>query len=204
MANKIMECKCCIRIIIGFLQFISYVFIFIFLPTKSNYENNSIENNLTKSKKINQTILGFSIILLLYVLLFTIFQFAYKGEILIKCLMIFKLIFVFISWALSLAIISDINKLLNSEVSNYIFGILHLIKKGITKVILLLTGDVILIIIDFLFVFGIFELCCKTYSYSYSPSYTPTQPRNNNDNIQGEIVVVRTQIYVQRTTINNN
>ena len=63
--------------------------------------------------------------------------------------MIFKLIIVFISWALSLAIISDINKLLNSEVSNYIFGILHLIKKGITKVILLLTEDVILNIIYF-------------------------------------------------------
>ena len=207
------DCCCFIKLISIFLQLNLFVLIFVFLPTKGDYEKIYMTNDHNETIKINQTILGFSIIVFIYIFFFIIIQCVgiasnSDNKQCVKVLMIFKLILSFIVWTLSLALISNINKILNSDdIYSYAFEKLDLIKKKhIINVILLLSANLLLNILDFFIIIcGIFDSCCKkeTYSYNY-PSPSPNNENNNNDN-KGRIVLVQYRTTVIRTTkIDNN
>jgi hypothetical protein len=206
-----LNCTCFIKLISNFFQFLLFVLVFVFLPTKGDYKKINIY--LNETIKINQTILGFSIILFIYIFFFMILQFVYNSDNnqCIKGLMIFKLILSFIVWALSLAVISNINKILDSEnIYSYSFEKLNLIKKDhIINLILILSANLLLNILDFLVIIcGIFDSCCKKAS-GQSNSYNYPCPSANKDNNinsnQGRIVIVQyRETVISTTKINNN
>ena len=53
-----------------------FVLVFCLLPIKGDYEKINYDNEQDETIKINQTILGFSIIIFIYTFFFMIFQFC--------------------------------------------------------------------------------------------------------------------------------
>ena len=152
-----------------------------------------------------------------------IFQFC-KCENCIKGFMIFKLILSFIVWALSLAIISNINTILNSDKEYFYYSLeqLDIIKhEHVIKVILILSSNLLLNIFDFfVIVCEIFDSCCPNKTVRQSLGYTyPTYHRevytnnnntnnnnnnnnniNNNNNNNNDAIVYR-EVRVAITTV---
>ena len=104
--------------------------------------------------------------------------------------------FIIISWILSLAIVAKVNKLRKKDNDRY--GVTDTVKKNIVNVILILTADIII---------GLIEVCSVSANYkeeeTYSPSsYTPTvryiNSNNTNSNYQSNAVstTTRTNIIV--------
>ena len=207
-------------IILSFIEIIFYILIFLYIPKKSHYEYDYIyeqyvknstfyfcgsycdyfEENLKRSKNINQTMLGFIIILLILVIIRIIFSIVHKckNEIensivkTIRASTFISSILIFISWALSLAIVAKINELRKND-KDY-FGVTNTLKKDIVNVILILTADMII---------GFIEVCVVVSNYKektyYSSSYSPTirytynniQPNNVSTTIRTNVIMVR-------------
>ena len=194
-----------------------FVLVFCLLPTKGDYEKINYDNEQDETIKINQTILGFSIIIFIYTFFFMIFQFC-NCENCIKGFLIFKLILSFIVWALSLAVISNTNKILDSNdryFSNYIEQLKAIKHEHIIKVILILSSNLLLNIFDFLVIIcGIFDNCCQepvihrgaTSGIIHYGSKEISNNNNNNGNIKGTIVVEVqiTATVILKTNINEH
>ena len=180
MANE-PNCYFVIRIISDLIQCVILVFVFIFIHIK------------TEPKEINQTILGFAIIICALALISIVID-CVDSDCVRWSYTFCKLIFSFIGWALSLAVIAEINK---KVVSPFDY------KKDTINVILVFTAELVLNILNL-----IIDICCSgTIHYSdggggyYSSSYSPS-PRTNQNNNQGQEVrvVVVSAVVVQRTT----
>ena len=207
------KCICFLKLISNFFQLLLFVLVFVFLPTKGDYKKIYLNNELNETIKINQTILGFSIILFIYIFFFMILQIFYNSDNnqCIKGLMIFKLILSFIVWALSLAVISNINKILDSDnINSYSFEKLDLIKKDhIINLILILSAILLLNILDFLVIIcGIFDSCCRkasgsSYSYNY-PNTSANKDNNINSNQRRIVIIQYRETVISTTKINNN
>jgi len=213
-------------IIVAFIEFIFYILIFVYLPKKSHYEYDYIleqivkrsiysysdsyidyfVENLKKSKNTNQAILGFVIILFISVIIRIILCIVHKCKkdrdndiiLLIRLSAFIGPLFIIISWILSLAIVAKVNKLRKKDNDRY--GVTDTVKKNIVNVILILTADIII---------GLIEVCSVSANYkeeeTYSPSsYTPTvryiNSNNTNSNYQSNAVstTTRTNIIVVR------
>ena len=186
----------------AFIQLVLYILCLVYNPKKSYYEvshfnevlNHSysyyqfyysfsdylewLEEELNNTKKINQAILGFLIILLLMTVIIFASGIYFKCENnyarewnknLVVVLLTFNYIFIFIVWAMSLAIIDKINKLRKKEE----VGFTNKARSCIIKVIIILSVDLIFGIAQL--VLGCFAV--KDLHTSYS-TYTGTRNIN--------------------------
>ena len=182
-----------IALIMFFFDVILYILVIISIPQKKyykinhfknfllNYEDNSkdiynyiyiiieLDSKLENYSRINQAILGFSIILLICsiaIILIIIICIFYSREKMIKSsifkdiiygINLIRLFLSFIDWSMALAIVAKINKIRKREDK---IGLTNEIKSGIIKVIIILT---------FYFIYCIFEtLFIAFYTYEYS------------------------------------
>ena len=176
-----------IALIMFFFDVILFILVIISIPQKKyykinhfknfllNYENNSkdiynyiniiieLDSKLENCSRINQTILGFSIILLICsiaIILIIIICIFYSREKMIKRkssifkdiiygINLIRLFLSFIDWSMALAIVAKINKIRKREDK---IGLTNEIKSGIIKVIIILTFYFIYCIFETLFV----------------------------------------------------
>jgi hypothetical protein len=150
-----------------------HILIFVFLPKKNDYklshfknvmsdniekvnDNTNqyliLENELKTSSRVNQAVLGFSIILFIILIIkITIYIFlAREVEILIIIIILFEFVFEFINWSMSLSIAAKVNKMRKDD---EIKACTNAIKSGIVKVIILITISLILYIIEFILLY---------------------------------------------------
>ena len=141
------------------------ILIFVFLPKKNDYklshfenvisekvnDNTSqyliLENELKTSSRVNQAVLGFSIILFIILIIkITIYIFyTTEVEISIFILIFFEFMFEFINWSMALSIAAKVNKLRKDD---EIKACTNAIKSGIVKVIVLITIHFIVYILE--------------------------------------------------------
>ena len=209
-------------IISAFIEFIFYILIFIYLPKKYYYEYMYmsqqykeeyyspkfqyfdslcafLEQNLELSKKLNQAILGMLIILFILVFSKIIFFICNKNktkkEDIIKKIIVFitviSFLLIIISWILSLTIVAKVNKLRKDEDD---IGITNPIKKGIVKVILILTTDMIIGLIQSYL--SILKYCDETnnssnYNRTVKNTYNNTSINNFQTNISRQLELMQ-------------
>ena len=159
---------------------------FIYLPKKSSYqvelyndrENTDIniekelEDQLINSKRINQAILGF-LILLIVSSLFKFIFFVYNKEQDNNKVYFFLNIFIIIQstllimvWSMSLSILSKLNKIRKIEQYMYLTDD---IRNNIIIVIIILSCFIILIIIEIIIIY--FDTFKEYFSLLYKPKY---------------------------------
>ena len=208
-------------IVLAFIELIFYVLVFLYLPKKSHYEYDYLseefrknstfnycgwyceyfEENLKTSKKENQALLGFLIILLILVVVRIISCIVCKCKNYKEKPIIFTIrlsasissLLIIISWILSLAIVAKVNKLRKKGRDYY--GVTNALKKNIVNAILILTADMII---------GLIEVCISFSNYEvekYNPrNYTPTvrnryiNTTNTNTNYQINTISTTTRI----------
>lgn len=110
-----------------------------------------IENKIHRAKNLNQTVLAFIIICLIFligiIVLFLYYKYE-KDKTLINLLLSFNIIFNFINWCIALAIVAKINKV-RKKFDEY--KLTNKIKSGIVVVIVILTANIILYFINIAF-----------------------------------------------------
>ena len=209
-------------IISAFIEFIFYILIFVFIPKKKYYEyyymnqqynKNSrysyfecddyclyFEEQLKSSKNVNQALLSFIIILFIFVILRIILAIYHKNKgdkeciiTIIKVTAVFSFWLIILSWILSLAIVDPVNKLRKDDGDK--FGVTDPIKKGIVKVILILTPDLLVGLTEAVASYY-YETKSTYYSSSYSPTVRVTYSNTNNNNYN--VTTTRTNVIVVR------
>ena len=199
---------CFIRLFCNFCEMMLFVLTFCFLPTKGDYEKIDMNNELNETIKINQTILGLSIILFIYIFFFMIFQFCDNCENCSIVFVIFKLILSFIVWALSIAIISNINKILDLSDIYFHYALKKLDKikhEHIIQLICILSANLLLNIFDFFVITCcVFSCCCQEKTYYSSTSNSYPNKVNKNNAIKGTAIITKVTLEVKTTTTINN
>jgi NADH:ubiquinone oxidoreductase subunit 5 (subunit L)/multisubunit Na+/H+ antiporter MnhA subunit len=157
-----------------------------------DYLSAYLEQNLESSKKSNQAILNILIILFFLVffkiIIFICNKYKTKNEDKIKKIIMFitliNFCLIFICWILSLVIVTKVNKLRKDDDD---IGITNPIKKGIVKVILILTADLIIGLIQLCL--PILKFCDETNNSSnYNRTTKITYNNTNSNNYQTNIV----------------
>ena len=101
--------------------------------------------------------------------------------------------FIILSWVLSIVIIAKVNEVRPYHYVDYNKIISNTIEKGILNVILILSADIIIYIIE------ICIICLKYKVETYYPSsYTPTVRNTYNDNQSNPVSTTRTNIIEVR------
>ena len=209
-------------IISAFIEFIFYILIFVFLPKKKYYEfdymNQQYKKNtylnffdcywyceyfvehLKSSKNVNQALLGFIIILFIFVILRIILAIYHKNKDDKECIVTFIKVtaiigfcLIVLSWILSLSIVDPVNKLRKDDRDEY--GVTDPIKKGIVKVILILTADLLVGLTEAVASYY-YEAKSTYYSSSYSPTVRVTYSNTNTNNYNAS--TTRTNVIVVR------
>lgn len=160
-----------IKLIVFFFMcnLVLHILIFVFLPKKNDYklshfknvmsdniekvnDNTNqyliLENELKTSSRVNQAVLGFSIIIFIFLIFKTglyIFFIVGEEQVLIFILIIFEFLLEFINWSMALSIAAKVNKLRKDD---EIKACTNAIKSGIVKVIVLITINLLLYIIE--------------------------------------------------------
>ena len=122
---------------------------------------------LISSKKINEVILVFAIILLIFSLLIFCAFFInkknslYRGIIIVS-LHIFSFILTFINWPISIAILAKVNKIRKKNGNK--LGVTNEIKTRIIYTILIITFELIIYFIQFLYIKLIMTIFIKKLS----------------------------------------
>ena len=205
----------------AFIEFIFYILIFVFLPKKKYYEfdymNQQYKKNtylnffdcywyceyfvehLKSSKNVNQALLGFIIILFIFVILRIILAIYHKNKDDKECIVTFIKVtaiigfcLIVLSWILSLSIVDPVNKLRKDDRDEY--GVTDPIKKGIVKVILILTTDMIIGLIQSYL--SILKYCDETnnssnYNRTVKNTYNNTSINNFQTNISRQLELMQ-------------
>ena len=150
--------------IINFIFEICFAIInLIFLPKKSSYKLDNlkydIEEQMINSKKINQAILAF-LIIIIFCFFLKLFLYAYfkykdkyedKDEIcFLKTFIIIQAILLFITWSMSLSLLSKLNKIRKNDEN---MNLTDDIRKNIIIVIIIISCYIILFISDFICIY---------------------------------------------------
>ena len=178
------------------------ILIFVYLPKTKHYEN---DLNLDEPIKYNQTILGFAIALFIFTFFFLLMSCLAcctgqneEGTVCFCHLLIviyLKLISTFVEWSISLALITFINKIQKQYKDE---GRYHTqdIKSKIIKVVIFITLNFLLNIIEVVLASCVYEYqCFEGFNvYDVGPSSNPNSANTNDRNNAGKntaVVVAR-------------
>ena len=159
----------------------------------SNYDNiiNELDIKLGSCSKINQAILAFSIIVLILsiaiifiIIIYIFYSRQYQKiyldsyEEIIYAINLIRLFLSFIVWSMALAIIAKINKIRKKEDK---IGLTNEIKRGIIKVIIILTFYLIYCIFEFCFICYYSKNCSQSL-FLYNEYYIKNTLENKKIN----------------------
>jgi hypothetical protein len=193
-----------------------HILIFVFLPKKNDYklshfknvmsdniekvnDNTNqyliLENELKTSSRVNQAVLGFSIIIFIFLIFKTglyIFFIVGEEQVLIFIIIAFEFLLEFINWSMALSIAAKVNKLRKDD---EIKACTNAIKSGIVKVIVLITIHFIVYILEII-------LLCQ--SDVKSTEYVEEKKDDNNGlSDRNRIINVKKKITLEKIKSEN-
>lgn len=177
------------RVIVYIMMVYFLILTFLFLPKSSLFDGP--DETLSKTEKQNNGILYISLIFSIITILSIIgmytnyfFSTEYKKEKFYRTSKIVDLIFIFISWILSIIVLSKVNK-----VAKYDSSLVETIKPKSTKIVIIQTFSFIFYLSDII-VYYVYITNYKekpkptTFTNSYTPTYQQTSTPINKTNTQ--------------------
>ena len=197
-----------------------HILIFVFLPKKNDYklrhfinvmsdnfekENNNtyqylfLENELKTYSRVNQAVLGFSFITFIFLISKIVLYIFYieKEKDIIYFIITIKIMFEFINWSMALSIADKVNKMRKDD---EIKACTNSIKSGIVKVIVLITINFILCVIEVILVY----ISDVNTEIRYISKYVEIKKFDNNDlSERNQIINVKKKITLKEIKCEN-